>query len=98
MGHGTSSSHSSQRNGPGEGVPQMPPGRRLHRFGSAQLGQNTGIAHISRAGKDKQKSLLTRIKCLDEGDYQLASDLQKEMQVKIEKLTETYVQYKKNLF
>ncbi len=46
-----------------------------------------------------KKSLLTRIKnALDEGDYQLASDLQKEMQVKIEKLTETYVQYKKNLF
>ena len=52
-------------------------------------------------GQDRisKKSLLTRIKnALDEGDYQLASDLQKEMQVKIEELTETYVQYKKNLF
>ena len=57
MGHGTSSPHSSQRNGSGEGVPQMSRGRRLHRFGSAQLGQNTRITHISRAGQDKQKSL-----------------------------------------
>lgn len=49
-----------------------------------------------RIGKD---SLLTRIKiALDEGDYQLASDLQKEMQIKVEDLTETYVEYKKNLF
>ncbi len=49
-----------------------------------------------RIGKD---SLLTRIKtALDRGDYQLASDLQKEMQVKAEDLINTYVQYKKNLF
>jgi glutamine synthetase len=52
-------------------------------------------------GQDRigKKSLLTRIKiALDEGDYQLASDLQKEMQMKIEDLIETYVEYKKNLF
>lgn len=49
-----------------------------------------------RIGKD---SLLTRIKiALDEGKYQLASDLQKEMQIKVEDMNKTYTQYKKNLF
>ncbi len=52
-------------------------------------------------GQDRigKNSLLTRIKiALDDGKYQLASDLQKEMQEKVEDLTETYIQYKKNLF
>ncbi len=52
-------------------------------------------------GQDKigKNSLLTRIKiALDEGKYQLASDMQKEMQLKVEDLIETYIAYKKNLF
>ena len=51
-------------------------------------------------GQDKigKLSLLTRIKyALDEGDYQLASDLQKEMQEKVDALVNTYINYKKNL-
>ncbi|HZK02268.1 MAG TPA: hypothetical protein VFC96_05325 [Anaerovoracaceae bacterium] len=48
-----------------------------------------------RIGED---SLLTRIKlALDEGEYQLASDLQKEMKIKVEEMSEVYTQYKKNL-
>lgn len=51
-------------------------------------------------GIDKiaKKSLLTRIKkALDDGNYQLASELQKEMQEKIEILVNTYTEYRKNL-
>jgi len=51
-------------------------------------------------GQDKiaKKSLLTRIKkALDEGNYEQASDLQKEMQEKVEILVNTYIEYKKNL-
>jgi glutamine synthetase len=47
---------------------------------------------------DKQ-CLLTRVKvALDEGNYQLASDLQLEMQEKVKELMDNYVLYKKNLF
>lgn len=47
----------------------------------------------------REKSLLTRIKnALDEGEYQLASDLQLEMQEKEKKLIDAYNAYKKNLF
>lgn len=52
-------------------------------------------------GQDRigENSLLTRIKmALEERKYQLASDMQKEMQEKVEDLTETYIAYKKNLF
>ena len=52
-------------------------------------------------GQDRigHNSLLTRIKiALEEGNYQLASDMQKEMQSKVEDLIETYTDYKKNLF
>ena len=51
-------------------------------------------------GQDKlsEKSLLTRIKtALDQKDYKDASDLQIEMQEKVNELTETYIMYKKNL-
>jgi glutamine synthetase len=51
-------------------------------------------------GQDKigKLSLLTRIKyALDEGKFQLASDLQKEMQEKVDILVDTYINYKKNL-
>lgn len=51
-------------------------------------------------GQDKigEDSLLTRIKiALDEGEYQLASDLQKEMKILLEDLNSTYTKYKKNL-
>jgi glutamine synthetase len=51
-------------------------------------------------GQDKvgKNSLLTRIKeALDRGEYELASDLQKEMQVKVDLLVDTYIKYKKNL-
>lgn len=52
-------------------------------------------------GQDKigKESLLTRIKrALDEGEYQLASDLQKEMKSKVEEMNGIYINYKKNLF
>jgi len=52
-------------------------------------------------GKDKinEKSLLTRIKtAIDEKDYAAASDLQIEMQEKVDELSELYITYKKNLF
>ncbi|MCI8608306.1 MAG: glutamine synthetase [Firmicutes bacterium] len=52
-------------------------------------------------GKDTlaEKCLLTRAKeALDDGDYDLASDLQVELQKKIDQLIETYLRYKKNLF
>lgn len=43
--------------------------------------------------------LLTRIKkALDNGDYETASELQIEMQEKVQQLTELYIVYKKNLF
>ncbi len=43
--------------------------------------------------------LLTRIKqALDSGDYDGASDMQIEMQQKVEELTNLYIIYKKNLF
>lgn len=43
--------------------------------------------------------LLTRIKkALDVGDYDKASELQTEMQEKVQQLTELYIVYKKNLF
>lgn len=42
--------------------------------------------------------LLTRIKeALDSGDYQQASDLQMEMQEKVQELMDTYIKYRKNL-
>lgn len=45
-----------------------------------------------------EKCLLTRAKdALDEGEYDLASDLQLEIQRKINDLTEKYTRYKKNL-
>lgn len=52
-------------------------------------------------GRDtlEAKCLLTKIKvALDEGDYDTASDLQIEMQEKVEELTELYIIYRKNLF
>ena len=52
-------------------------------------------------GKDtlSAKCLLTRAKeALDEGDYSLASDLQIELQDKIDQLIAIYLRYKKNLF
>ena len=52
-------------------------------------------------GKDtlSAKCLLTRAKeALDEGDYDLASDLQIELQDKIDQLIRIYLRYKKNLF
>lgn len=51
-------------------------------------------------GQDKigEDSLLTRIKlALDNKEYELASELQKEMNLKVEDLTNTYTIYKKNL-
>ncbi len=43
--------------------------------------------------------LLTKIKvALDEEDYDTASDLQLEMQEKVQELTDLYITYKKNLF
>lgn len=52
-------------------------------------------------GKDSlsEKCLLTRAKeALDNEDYDLASDLQIELQQKIDQLVEIYLRYKKNLF
>ena len=52
-------------------------------------------------GKDtlSEKCLLTRVKeALDEEDYDLASDLQVELQQKIDQLIGIYLRYKKNLF
>jgi glutamine synthetase len=52
-------------------------------------------------GQDEldRESLLTRIKnALDDGEYQAASDMQIEMQEKVEILEELYIEYKKNLF
>ena len=51
-------------------------------------------------GQDKigKLSLLSRVKyALDDGEYQLASDLQKEMQLKVDEMVEIYINYKKNL-
>ncbi len=45
-----------------------------------------------------QKCLLSRVKdALDEENYQLASDLQLEMQEKVHELTDTYTRYGKNI-
>ena len=45
-----------------------------------------------------EKCLLTRAKnALDEGDYDLASDLQLEIQQKVNLLSSLYIRYKKNL-
>ena len=45
-----------------------------------------------------EKCYLTRAKdALDHGEYQVASDLQKEIQKKVNKLATLYVKYKKNL-
>ncbi len=45
------------------------------------------------------KCLLTRIKmALDSNDYEAASEMQIEMQSKIEELIEVYIEYRKNLF
>jgi len=45
-----------------------------------------------------RKCLLTRAKdALDDGEYDLASDLQLEIQRKMNELTEKYTRYKKNL-
>ncbi len=55
----------------------------------------------NQLGRDTldEPCLLTRVKiALDDGDYQLASDLQIEMQAKVEELTRLYIIYKKNLF
>jgi glutamine synthetase len=53
--------------------------------------------YIGRDTLDK-KCLLTRIKnALDEGAYQLASDLQLEMQEKVRELRDTYTRYGKNI-
>lgn len=52
-------------------------------------------------GKDTldEKCLLTKIvKALDEKDYDRASELQIEMQAKVEELRDLYIIYKKNLF
>ncbi len=51
-------------------------------------------------GQDEivKKSLLTRIKlALDREDYDEASALQIEMQIKVQELVDTYIEYKKNL-
>ncbi|MCR5481277.1 MAG: glutamine synthetase [Clostridia bacterium] len=51
-------------------------------------------------GRDtiSDKCLLTKIKtALDEGDYDAASDMQIEMQKKLQKLIDTYIVYKKNM-
>lgn len=51
-------------------------------------------------GQDKvgEECLLTRIKlALDNKEYELASELQKEMAQKVEDLSDTYIIYKKNL-
>ena len=46
-----------------------------------------------------EKCLLTRcLEALDAGDYNLASDLQVEIQQQMAELIETYISYKKNLF
>lgn len=53
-----------------------------------------------RLGKDTitEKCLLTRAKdALDHERYDEASDLQKEIKINVEKLTELYTKYKKNL-
>lgn len=53
--------------------------------------------YIGQSTLDK-KCLLTRIKnALDEENYQLASNLQLEMQGKIAELTDTYTKYGKNI-
>jgi len=54
--------------------------------------------HLGRDTLDDY-CLLTQVKmALDEGDYDKASDLQIEMQEKVQQLTELYIIYKKNLF
>ncbi len=54
--------------------------------------------HLGRDTLDDY-CLLTRVKmALDEGEYDKASELQIEMQEKVQQLTELYIIYKKNLF
>lgn len=54
--------------------------------------------HLGRDTLDDY-CLLTQVKmALDEGDYDKASELQIEMQEKVQQLTELYIIYKKNLF
>ena len=46
-----------------------------------------------------EQCLLTKIvRALDAGKYQEASDMQIEMQRKVNELTDLYIIYKKNLF
>lgn len=55
----------------------------------------------NQLGRDTldEMCLLTRIKkALDRGDYDQASDMQIEMQAKVEELMNLYIIYKKNLF
>ena len=55
----------------------------------------------NQLGRDTldEACLLTRIKkALDCGEYDKASEMQIEMQQKVEELTELYITYKKNLF
>lgn len=54
--------------------------------------------YIAKDGLDR-KSLLSRITdAVNAGDYALASQLQLEMQNKMAKLTELYINYKRNIF
>lgn len=54
--------------------------------------------HLGRDTLDDY-CLLTQVKmALDEGEYDKASELQIEMQEKVQQLTELYIIYKKNLF
>ena len=53
-----------------------------------------------RIAKDtlSEKALLTRAKeALDNGDFQEASDLQKEIQIQVKTLVDLYIKYKKNI-
>lgn len=56
------------------------------------------IRHYLAKDTITEKCLLTRAKdALDNGEYQLASDLQIEMQKKVNQLADLYITYKKNL-
>ncbi|MEE0740982.1 MAG: glutamine synthetase [Emergencia sp.] len=56
------------------------------------------IRHAIAKDTITEKCLLTRAKAaLDEGDYDLASDLQLEIQQKVNLLSDLYIRYKKNL-
>ena len=77
---------------------------KLHREDATDLDvDNWNQINLLRfyIGKDtlSAKCLLTRVKeALDENDYDLASDLQIELQDKIDQLIGIYLRYKKNLF